>query len=70
MNKPLLNYDKEHDIMYIVLREGEENHFTEIADGVIVEYDEDNQPIGLEIFNASKVLLPLIGQETSVAAAA
>jgi uncharacterized protein YuzE len=65
MKQPQMNYDKEQDILYIVIREGEEHHFGEVADGISVEFDENNQPIGLEIFNASKVLLPVFKREPS-----
>ena len=70
MKQPLLNYDKEFDVLYIVIREGEEHHFREIADGVSVEFDKDNQPVGIEIFNASTVLLPVFGRELGTLATA
>ena len=63
MNKPILNYDREHDILYVVIREGEEHYFDEVAEGIIVEFNEDNEPIGIEIFNAAKVLALAIGRE-------
>lgn len=56
MNKSLLNYDRASDILYIVIREGDEHHFVETADGIIVEFDEANQPVGIEISNASEVI--------------
>lgn len=63
MKKPILNYDRENDILYIVIREGEEDHFTEVTEGVIIEFDKDNQPIGIEIFDASKVITSVIDRE-------
>jgi len=63
MSKPILNYDRENDILYIVIREGEEHHFVEVAKDIIIEFDKDNQPIGIEIFNASKVIASAIGHE-------
>ncbi|PKO21913.1 MAG: hypothetical protein CVU38_12225 [Chloroflexi bacterium HGW-Chloroflexi-1] len=56
MNKPILNYDRTNDILYLVIRDGEEHHFVETAEGIVVEFDESNQPIGIEIFDASHVL--------------
>jgi len=70
MKQQTLNYDKKNDILYFVLREGVEHHFVEVAEGITVEFDEDNQPIGLEIFNASKVMVSAIGQERLALAAA
>lgn len=63
MSKPVMNYDRENDILYLVIREGEEDHFGEVADGIVIEFDRDNQPIGIEILNASKVMTSAIGRE-------
>ncbi|MBI5653607.1 MAG: DUF2283 domain-containing protein [Chloroflexi bacterium] len=63
MNKPALNYDQKNDILYIVIREGIEHHFDEIAEGIVVEFDENNQPIGIEIIAASRVVTSAIGRE-------
>ncbi|MBM3127592.1 MAG: DUF2283 domain-containing protein [Chloroflexi bacterium] len=63
MNKPYLNYDKANDILYIVIREGEEHHFDEVAEGIVVEFDENDQPIGIEINDASRVMTRTIGHE-------
>ena len=69
MNKPILNYDSDHDILYLVIREGEEDHFVEVAEGITVEFDEEDKPIGLEIFNASKLMASTIGRERLLMAA-
>ena len=63
MNEPTLHYDSKNDILYLVIGEGEEHHFVEVAEGVMVEFDESDQPIGLEIFNASKLMVSTIGRE-------
>lgn len=63
MNNLPLNYDAENDILYLVLSEGEEDHFEEISTGLVVEYDVNGTPIGLEIFGASKVMVNAIGRE-------
>jgi hypothetical protein len=36
MQKPVLHYDREHDILYLVIREGEEDHFVEVVEEVSV----------------------------------
>ena len=59
----MLHYDQENDILYLVIEEGEEDHFIEVAEGISIEFDKNNKPIGLEIFNASKVLVSAIGRE-------
>ncbi len=63
MDKPILNYDQESDILYIVLAEGEEDHFEEVTENILVEFDRNNQPIGIEIFNALHVLTAALGRE-------
>ena len=68
MSKPIMNYDRENDILYLVIRDGEEDHFGEVADGIVIEFDRDNQPIGIEILNASKVMTLAIGRERLSAA--
>jgi len=63
MKSPMLHYDREHDILYSVIREGMEHHFVEVTEGIIVEFDQDNQPIGIEIFDAAKVIAASMGRE-------
>ena len=53
---PEFHYDKEHDILYIMAKEGEEEEFVEIAEGVNIELDAKGEIIGIEIFNASRRL--------------
>ncbi|MBT9141145.1 MAG: hypothetical protein DDT30_01732 [Dehalococcoidia bacterium] len=52
-------YDKEEDVLYIA-RQGEEKEFVEIRPGVGLELDGDDQIIGIEILQASKVLRDII----------
>ena len=57
MNKKnKISYDKKKDILYIMLRKGVEERFEDISENITVEYDAQNRPIGIEIFNASKIL--------------
>jgi uncharacterized protein YuzE len=53
MKKSKIYYDKENDALYLNLREGKEAYFEEIEPNVIVEYNEKNQPLAVEILNAS-----------------
>jgi|YNPBryBLVA2012_1023415.scaffolds.fasta_scaffold41561_2 uncharacterized protein YuzE len=63
MSEPSLNYDKVNDILYIVIREGEEYRFDEVTEGIIIEFDENDQVIGIEISNAAQVMAHAIGPE-------
>jgi uncharacterized protein YuzE len=63
MSKPILNYDRENDILYLVIGEGEEDHFDEVTDGIVVEFDQHNRPIGIEIMQASQMLASAIGRD-------
>ncbi len=56
MKKTKINYDNKKDILYIMLRKGTEERFEDISENITVEYDAKNRPIGIEIFNASKIL--------------
>lgn len=56
MKKTKINYDKKKDILYIVLRDGDEEHFEDISENITVEYDDKDRPIGIEVFKASEFL--------------
>ena len=64
MKKTKINYDKKKDILYIVLREGNEERFEDISENITVEYDAKDRPIGIEIFNASKFLASKLGTKS------
>jgi len=51
-----VHYDKKHDVLYIVIKEGVEEEFVEIAEGIILELDSKGNIIGIEIFGASKLM--------------
>ena len=66
MKKTKVHYDKKYDILYFVLKSGPADYAEEISDGVTVEYDKNDKPIGIEIFKASEVLgEKLIKKESS-----
>ena len=58
-NEPLVNYDSESDVLYIVAKAGKEESFAEIAPGINVELNENSEVIGIEILNASEFLKPV-----------
>lgn len=61
MKKPKIHYDKKIDALYIFLRSGIEERFEDLSKDITVEYDKNDNPIGIEIFNASKVLGSKLG---------
>lgn len=56
MKKSKISYDKKKDILYIMVSEGVEESFEDISKDITVEYDSRGKLIGIEIFNASKVI--------------
>jgi len=58
-DEPLINYDSESDILYIVTKTGKEEGFVEIAPGINIELDEKGEVIGIEILDASEFLKPV-----------
>lgn len=54
-----IHYDLSSDSVYLGFTRGEEESFVEVSPCVSVELDENGQPIGIEILNASKVLEPI-----------
>ena len=51
-------YDEKVDALYIRLKESEYYESDEIKEGVILDYDEQGNIIGIEILDASEYLLP------------
>lgn len=47
-------YDKESDSLYIHLKDGEEDRFEEIVPGINIEFNQNNEMIGIEILKASR----------------
>lgn len=61
MKKAKIYYDKKVDALYIFLRPGVEERYEDLSKNISVEYDKNDKPIGIEIFNASKVLGSKLG---------
>ena len=53
-----IRYDENVDALYIRLREGKYYESDEIKEGIILDYDEAGNIIGIEILDASSYLLP------------
>lgn len=49
-----IRYDSDADALYIWVREGNVADSDEVSDGVIVDYDEDGNVLGIEILEFSK----------------
>lgn len=61
MKKPIVHFDKENDVLYIVTKKkAAEEEFVEVAPGVNVEMDKKRKVIGIEILNASAFLMPIL----------
>ena len=50
----VIRYEKELDIIYIKLSDGKVSESDEEKPGIILDYDESGNIIGIEILNASK----------------
>ncbi|MGQ9722994.1 MAG: DUF2283 domain-containing protein [Candidatus Jordarchaeum sp.] len=53
---PRVLYDKESDILYVVVAEGEEEGFIELTPNINLEIGEKGKIIGIEIINAMKLM--------------
>jgi uncharacterized protein YuzE len=62
-NEAKVNYDPESDAVYIFIKEGIEEDFIEVADGIRIELNENEEVIGIEILNASKIFEALLKNE-------
>jgi len=51
-----LNYDKDTDSLYIDLSHRSASDSREIADGVVMDFDEDGNVVGIDIQHASEKL--------------
>jgi uncharacterized protein YuzE len=48
------SYDEQSDSLFIAVREGEEESIEEIAPGINIELDKNNDVIGRDILHASR----------------
>lgn len=51
-----ISYDPKADALYIRLRPGKIEDSDEVAKGMVVDYDAEGIPLGIEIMGASAIL--------------
>lgn len=51
-----IKYYKETDSLYVDLSEGKSAESLEVAPGIVVDFDERNNIVGIDIDRASKIL--------------
>ena len=56
MNKTLVRYFEQEDILHLLIAEGPETRSLELTPNITVELGENNELIGVEILNASAFL--------------
>ncbi len=52
----IFHYHPDSDMLYIKLADGVSTESEEVAAGVVLDFDEKNQVIGIEIEDASKLI--------------
>lgn len=60
-NKQKVYYDKKKDVLWILIKSGPEESYQEITPDINLELGEKGELLGIEIFNASKVLGSKLG---------
>lgn len=56
MNKTQMQYFEQEDILHLVIAEGLESRSLELSPNITVEFNDQNELLGVEIINASKFL--------------
>ncbi len=51
-----IKYDKEANVIYVRFKEGKISESDEIKNGLIIDYDEEGNPVAIEILNAKYIL--------------
>ena len=52
-----VRYDPEADILYILIKEGKVRDTEEVDEDLFVEYDEEGNIVGIEIWQAGKYVV-------------
>ena len=47
-------YDAESDILYLLIREGNIKDTVEVSEDMFIEYDENDEPVGIELWRARR----------------
>jgi uncharacterized protein YuzE len=50
------SFDEENDIIYISIKDGPAFDSEEVAENIRVEYDEQGELVGIEIFNITQII--------------
>lgn len=58
--KQKVYYDKKADILWFLVKSGPEFEYKEVAPGISIELGKKGELLGIEILNASKVIVPLL----------
>jgi len=51
-----IKFDKEANVIYVRFKEGKIAESDEIKDGLIIDYDEEGNPLAIEILNAKDII--------------
>ena len=49
-------YDKQSDIYWIIFKPGPTEYSKEVSPGITIEYDQNDEPMGIEIMNFTQYL--------------
>lgn len=52
---PRITYDEENDVLHVIIAEGEEEGFIELAPNINLEIGEKGRIIGIEILNVKEM---------------
>jgi uncharacterized protein YuzE len=55
MTKPKVHHDAQSDVLYLLIKEGYEEKFVEVMEGINVELGEKGELLGIEILNTSRL---------------
>lgn len=60
-SKQKVYYDKKHDILWLNIKSGVEEEHKEVTPDISLELGEKGELLGIEVYNASKVLGSKLG---------
>ncbi len=51
-----ISYDPKHDVLYLKFSEGKVVDTVEVVEGVLIDYGENGEIVGIEMINASALI--------------
>jgi len=51
-----ISYDPKHDVLYLKFSEGKVVDTIEVVEGVLIDYGENGEIVGIEMINASALI--------------